>query len=352
MSTTAEPTTDGQHRSAMKIAVLSFAHLHAMSYLHALSSRADIDLVATDPDHDRRPAGESGGPELAAQLGVRYLDSYDDVWAWGPDAVIICSENSGHRQLAEQAAAHGAHILCEKPLATSVADAEAMVEACDRAGVQLMIAHPVRFSTAFAELKAAYDAGSVGSVSTVLGTNNGRLPMNVRSWFVDPELAGGGSITDHTVHVADLLDSLFDGSEARSVYATSNRILHGDEVEVETAGLVSIEYANGVLATIDCSWSKPDSYPTWGGLTLQLIGDRGIADMDAFNARVDGHSEQQQNALWLPYGVDADAAMIAEFLGAVAAGRAPQPDVRSGLRTVRIVQAAYESVRTGRTVTL
>ena len=336
----------------MKIAVLSFAHLHAMSYLAALSGRSDIDLVATDPDHDQRPASESGGPELAAKLGVSYLDDYDAVWQWGPDAVVVCTENAGHRALTEQAAAHGAHVLCEKPLATSVADAEAMVSACEQAGVNLMIAHPVRFSTAFAELKANYDAGVVGEVKSVLGTNNGRLPMNVRQWFVDPELAGGGSITDHTVHVADLLDSLFDGVEARSVYATSNKILHADEVEVETAGLVSVEYANGAVASIDCSWSKPDSYPTWGGLTLQLTGDRGIADMDAFNARVDGHSETNQNGLWFPYGVDADQAMIIEFLDSVMQRRAPQPDGRSGLRTVKIVQAAYESVRTGAAVRL
>ncbi|QDP96089.1 Gfo/Idh/MocA family oxidoreductase [Microlunatus elymi] len=336
----------------MKIAVLSFAHLHAMSYLSALSGRSEIELVATDPDHDQRPAGESGGPELAAGLGVRYLDDYDAVWQWGPDAVVVCSENAGHRALVEQAAAHGAHVLCEKPLATSVADAEAMVAACEQAGVNLMIAHPVRFSTAFAELKANYDAGVLGEVKSVLGTNNGQLPMHVRQWFVDPELAGGGSITDHTVHVADLLDSLFGGSPARSVYATSNKILHSDEVAVETAGLVSIEYANGVVASIDCSWSKPDSYPTWGGLTLQLTGDRGIADMDAFNARVDGHSETAKNGLWFPYGVDADAAMIAEFLDSVAEHRPPQPDGRSGLRTVRIVQAAYESVRSGAAVQL
>lgn len=336
----------------MKIAVLSFAHLHSMAYLHALSARSDIELVATDPEHGERPEGESGGLELAAQLGVRYLDSYQQVWDWAPDAVIICSENSSHRRLTEQGAAHGAHVLCEKPLATSVEDAEAMVQACERAGVHLMIAHPVRFSTAFAELRSAYQASALGTVSAVVGTNNGRLPMNTRRWFVDPELAGGGSVTDHTVHVADLLDSLFDGSPARTVYATSNRILHHDDVEVETGGLVSVEFANGVIATIDCSWSKPDSYPTWGGLTLQLIGDRGIADMDAFNSRVDGQSEITRNGLWFPYGVDPDQAMINAFLDAVAGGQAPEPDGRSGLRTVRIVQAAYESIRTGSTVTL
>jgi predicted dehydrogenase len=336
----------------MKIAVLSFAHLHAMAYLHALSQRDDIELVATDPDHVNRAPGESGGPDIAGMFGVRYLDSYDEVWDWGPDAVIICSENSLHRPLAEQAAAHGAHVLSEKPLATSVEDARAMVEACDKAGVTLMIAHPVRYSTAFLELKDSYDAGVFGTVKSVLGTNNGRLPMNVRKWFVDRELAGGGSITDHTVHVADLLDSLFGGVEAKTVYAVSNKIMHSDEVEVETGGLVSIEYANGVIASIDCSWSKPDSYPTWGGLTLQLIGKKGIADMDAFNARVDGHSETVKNGLWFPYGVDADQAMINEFVDAVAGGRTPAPDGRSGLRTVSIVQAAYESVRTGQAVSL
>lgn len=336
----------------MKIAVLSFAHLHAMAYLHALSQRDDVELVATDPDHVNRAPGESGGPEIAEMFGVRYLDSYDEVWDWGPDAVIICSENSLHRPLAEQAAAHGAHVLSEKPLATSVEDAQAMVDACEKAGVTLMIAHPVRYSTAFLELKDSYDAGVFGTVKSVLGTNNGRLPMNARKWFVDRDLAGGGSITDHTVHVADLLDSLFGGVEAKTVYAVSNKIMHRDEVEVETGGLVSIEYANGVIASIDCSWSKPDSYPTWGGLTLQLIGKKGIADMDAFNARVDGHSETVKNGLWFPYGVDADQAMINEFLDSVASGRTPAPDGHSGLRTVSIVQAAYESVRTGRAVSL
>ena len=341
----------------MKIAVLSFAHLHSLAYLQALSQREDIELVATDPDHGDsdqggRQPGESGGPELAERFGVRYLDDYDAVWEWGPDAVIICSENSLHRPLTEQAAAHGAHVLSEKPLATSVADAEAMVEACEKAGVTLMIAHPVRYSTAFLELKDAYDAGVVGSVRSILGTNNGQLPMSTRKWFVDPELAGGGSITDHTVHVADLLDSLLGGAPAKSVYAVSNQILHRGEVVVETGGMVSIEYAGGVIATIDCSWSKPDSYPTWGGLTLQLVGSKGIADMDAFNARVDGHSESAGNSLWFPYGVNADQAMINEYLDSVATGRTPGPDGRSGLRTMSIVRAAYESVRTGQTVHL
>lgn len=335
----------------MKIAMMSFAHLHAVSYVQALK-RLGIEVIASDPDHDQRPAGEAGGPSLAADLGVPYFDDYQALLATKPDGVIICSENAKHRELTELAAAAGAHVMSEKPIATSTADARAMIDACAAAGVNLMVAYPVRFSSAFAATKAAYDAGSLGQVLSVTGTNNGRIPLDARSWFVDPALAGGGSLADHTVHVADLLDSLFDGTRAAEVYASVNKILHADKVEVETAGLVSIRYANGVLATIDCSWSKPPNYPTWGGLTLQLVGTGGIADMDAFNSRVDGFSETDKKSLWLAYGGDADTALVAEFVDAIATGRRPQPDGEAGLRSMEIVEAAYQSVRSGEPVVI
>jgi predicted dehydrogenase len=333
----------------MRVAVLSFAHPHAASYVSALRARADVDLVAADPEHGLRPAGESGGRQLADQLGIRYVEDYSVVWDWHPDAVLVCSENARHRDLVIQAAAAGAHVLCEKPLATSITDAEAMIEACDRAGVHMMIAHPVRYSAAYAELKEACAAGRIGRLIGVTGTNNGKLPAD-RQWFTDPGLAGGGSLTDHTTHVADLLDDLLAGDPAVSVYASTNAILHGDQAATETGGLVSIEYASGVIASIDCSWSKPDSYPTWGGLTLNVVGDAGIADMDAFSSRLDGHSERTGSRFWIPYGDNADAAMIDEFIDGIAAGRGPQPTGESGLRTVQIVQAAYESVRRGRAI--
>lgn len=333
----------------MKIAVLSFAHLHAVSYVTCLKNLG-VEVLTADPGHHARPAGEAGGASLAAELGVAYVDSYEEALAWGPDGVIVCSENAQHRPLVELAAAAGAQVLCEKPIATTLEDARAMIEACAAAGVTLMIAYPVRFSSAFAALSQTVASGVLGTTLAVTGTNNGRIPLDSRSWFVDAAQSGGGSLTDHTVHVADLLDSLL--GPARSVYATTNRILHHDKVDVETAGLVSIAYDNGVVATIDCSWSKPPSYPTWGGLTLQVVGTGGIADMDAFSQRVDGYSESGAHPQWLAYGTDSDAALVAEFVTSIAEGRAPQPDGEVGYRTLQIVAAGYASVRTGQPVDL
>jgi 1,5-anhydro-D-fructose reductase (1,5-anhydro-D-mannitol-forming) len=334
----------------MKIGVLSFAHLHAASYVRSLLATPGVDVLATDPGYADR-SGESGGPQLAADFGVRYVDTIDEFLDWGPDGVVVCSENAHHRTHVEQAAAAGAHVLCEKPLATSVSDAEAMVQACAEAGVHLMVAFPVRFSPAFTALREAVDAGTVGVVHAITGTNNGRLPAG-RAWFTDPKLAGGGALTDHTVHVADLVDALLDGVPAVSVYAQTNRVLHHDDVAVETAGLVSVEYQNGVVMTVDCSWSKPDAYPTWGGLTLQVVGSAGVADMDAFGQRVDGFDAAGATQVWLPYGTDADQALLATFLDGIRTGVPPQPDGQVGVRTARIVEAGYASAASGRPVQL
>jgi len=324
----------------LRIGIMSLAHLHAVSYIALLSRRPDVEIAVSDPDAALRPAGESGGRAFAEELGVtRYCGTYQELFDWGPDGVVICSENSRHRELTEQAAAAGAHVLCEKPMATNVADGEAMIAACAAAGVHLMVAYPVRFSRQFRALQAVVP--TLGRVIAVSGTNNGKRPTS-RAWFADPAAAGGGAVMDHTVHIADLLDCLFDGVEAESVHAVTNRMID-DAVEVETGGLVSIGYPGGLIATIDCSWSTPAHYPTWGGLTLRLVGENGIADMDAFGQAVHGFRESSRAPLRLDFGAGGDEAMLAEFVSAIRDGRRPQPDGEAGLRSLRIVARAYES---------
>ena len=176
----------------LRIAVLSFAHTHALSYVHALQAMPGIELIATDPDGAAAPDDALRGADLATELGVSYVDDYDAAFAWKPDAVVIAAENSRHRGLVERAASAGAHVLCETPLATTVDDAVAMQRACDEAGVMLMVAYPVRFSPVVRDALAELRAGRLGRILSVTGVNNGKLPGD-RAWFTDPDLAGGGA---------------------------------------------------------------------------------------------------------------------------------------------------------------
>ncbi|MFE6690527.1 Gfo/Idh/MocA family protein [Streptomyces sp. NPDC057743] len=330
----------------MKVAVLSFAHVHAATYLELLRDMPGVEVLASDPDTAGAAPGEVRGSDLAASLDVPYAATFDDVFAWQPDAVIVCSENARHRPLVELAAAHGVDVLCEKPLATTVADGEAMLAACRAAGVRLSIAHPVRFSPAYAAVKRAVTSGDTGRVLTVTGANNGHLPSHLRQWFADPELAGGGALMDHTVHLADLLDDLF-GARAVEVYAQTNNLLYEGKATVETGGLVTVTYDNGVVATIDCSWSHPRSHHSWGGLDMTVVGERATLEMDAFDQKVHGFSERRGTGLELPYGVDLDERMLRTFLFGPRKGEVNVSDAEAGLRLLRIVKAGYASARAG-----
>lgn len=330
----------------LKVGVMSFAHTHARGYVELLKAAPGVELLTADPGP--HPAGEVRGRAAADEAGVPFVDTYAELLAWGPDAVVVTSENARHRELVEMAAAAGAHVLCEKPLATTLEDARAMQEAVERAGVLFMMAFPVRFSSAFSRLKAQHDGGALGQVLSVRGANNGMLPTS-RAWFADPALSGGGALVDHVVHIADLLEALL-ASAPTSVTAVTNRTLHADRAQAETAGLVTITYANGVVAGIDCSWSRPDTAPTWGGLTLSVAGTGGTVDVDFFGPRASGLDAATGRPIELPYGPSFDDALLQTFLAAVRTGEQPQPDLAVGMRTLRIVLAAQESAATGRTV--
>ncbi|MDO5729764.1 MAG: Gfo/Idh/MocA family oxidoreductase [Actinomycetaceae bacterium] len=330
--------------NTLRVGVMSFAHVHARSYLSLLSSNPRVDVYCSDPD--AREGDNSRGAPFAESIGGTYCSTYEELFDNDLDAVVICSENTKHRELTELAAAKGCHVLCEKPMATTVADARAMIQACEDAGVILMVAYPVRFSPDFLALKQAYEADEIGELLTVSGSNNGRIPVEARAWFCDPELAGGGCIVDHTVHVADLFDAL-TGATPISVRAVGNRILHRDKPDVltETGGFVHITYDSGVTLVVDCSWSVPDNYPTWGGVTLDLVTDRNIASIAPFSHAATGFSES--SSLFYDFGVNTDEILLNTFLEGIRTGSAPQPDGQSGLRTSAIVEAAISSADRG-----
>jgi predicted dehydrogenase len=334
----------------MRLGIMSFAHLHAEGYIHNMRAVPDVEMIGfADEDADR-------GRHFSALYDTPWFDSYEKLLAEKPDGVVICSENAHHCEMTEMAAAAGAHVLSEKPLATTLDDAQRMIDVCEQAEVQLMTAFPMRFSAPIIEIKKLVESGELGHIFGCNTTNQGQLPRlhtaYPRNWFVDKKLAGGGAAADHTVHVADLL-RWFLGCEVVEVYAELNGIFYSNEnLDVETGGLVMLTFENGTFATIDCSWSKPPNYSTWGGLTMELVSERGLASVDAFKQTMPVYAQGAARPHLAYWGSDANQGMIDEFVAAIRDHRTPSITGYDGYKAVEIVQAVYRSAESGQPVAL
>lgn len=320
----------------VRIGILSFAHMHTYSYANCILKNPGCELVGVaDIDTVR-------AEKMASQLGCRAYSSYEELLA-APnlDAVVIGSENVHHRELTELAASAGKHILCEKPLATSIADAVAMIEICKSSGVQLMTAFPCRFSPVMKRLKEMIESGKAGKILAFRGTNRGSNPGG---WFCDPSLSGGGATIDHTVHVTDLMRWLLN-EDVSEVYAEiSNGIQHQDFDDVS---FISMTFPSGVFATLDASWSRPMAFPTWGDVTLEVITDRGTISMDMFSQNLVQYSNKSQNVSWHNWGGNMDYGLIDSFVKSLSMRNNVEISGMDGLKATQVALYAYESSRTG-----
>jgi len=325
---------------------MSFAHLHAEGYIQNLRAVPEVEVIGfsdTDPERGRR-CGEL--------FDARWFPSHEELLAEGLDGVLVCSENARHRELVELAAAAGAHILCEKPIATTLEDAVAMREACEESGVHFMTAFPMRFDPAIRAVQKLLGRGELGQLYAINGINHSEIPRRHRGWFVDKALAGGGAVMDHTVHLLDLYRWLLV-DEVSEVYAEIGNPFYPGEVEVDTAGLVTLTFEGGVFAAIDCSWSRPTSYPRWGQLKMELFGEQGAVSVDAYAQYLRVWSGKlARTPSWVAWGADANQGMIAEFAAGIRERRPPSVGWRDGYEALRVALACYRSASRGEPVTL
>ncbi len=323
-----------------RIGMISFAHMHAFSYLNVLLSLPDIEMVGIADDDAER------GKQVAADASLPYLES-EDALLEEADGVIVTTENIRHREKVLRAARAGVDVMCEKPLATTMADGREMISACREGGVQLMTAFPCRFAPAFVEARQMIEAGELGRILAINATNRGRNPGG---WYVQPELSGGGTALDHTVHMVDLM-RLVTGQEPATVYAELDTV-YNPELEVEDCGLLSIEFADGCIAALDCSWSRPPHYPVWGDATMTVIGERGNVAIDLFREHLDYYNNDDQSYTWAGYGESPDRSLVRAFVHSVRSGEPVPITGEDGLRAVEVALAAYKSVEQGGPVSL
>ncbi len=335
------PLENNHMTDTVRFAMISFAHGHAEGYAACLEAIPGTELVViTDTDHERgRDAAERHGAAFEPDLDT--VLARDDI-----DAVIICSENVHHKAQTIAAAEAGKHVLCEKPLATTVADAQAMIDACDAHGVKLQTAFPVRFNAATVALREAVRAGQIGTPLAVNARNPGTCPQ---SWFVRPELSGGGAVIDHTVHVVDVLRWIFD-AEVTEVFAEIDTRIH--DIDTDDTGLLMLRLSNGIPVSLDTSWSRPANWPTWGGVMIDIIGEDGVLSLDAYRDVVEVAEIRGPSLTWHPSEISGDPEMVRAFVDAVRDDTPPPVTGLDGLRAVEVALGAYESSRRGEPVAL
>jgi predicted dehydrogenase len=316
----------------LRVGLASWAHVHAAALARTLTTLPQVEFTGS---FDETGAAHDGPTHSSLDALLRVSE-----------AIVVASTNTAHRRYTEAAAAAKVHVLCEKPLATTVADARAMIEACRAAGVQLGVALPVRSSPAVIALKDAIAHGTLGPIRAVRATNPGRYPG---SWFGDPDLAGGGAAMDHTVHVADALRWLL-GDEIVRVQAELGSFMHA--LPVEDCGLLTLDLAGGAFASIDCSWSRPATYPTWGGVTMHVVGERGTVDVDVFRQSLTQYDDVSGVTKLVGWGDDLNALMVGGFVDTILAGRPVPISGVDGLRSLEVVVAAYRSAELGRPVAI
>ncbi|MBN3932906.1 Gfo/Idh/MocA family oxidoreductase [Streptomyces verrucosisporus] len=270
---------------------------------------------------------------LAARTpGVRAVPRLADLLAdHRPDAVYVATPNHAHRPVAEAAAAAGAAVLCEKPLAAGLADAERLVAACERAGVPAATAYDQRFHPAHQAARDVVASGGLGTVTAVRITYCCWLPPawspdggHCDNWRSDPARAGGGALIDLAPHGLDLVGVLLGGDDVTRLAALVQHRVH--PYRVDDGAVLAGRTDGGVLVCLHVAYNTPDALPR---RRLEIVGTRGLL------TATDTLGQDAGGAVWLtgantarrvPVAFDAGASPFAGqvrgFSAAVAAARA------------------------------
>ncbi|MCL7416559.1 MAG: Gfo/Idh/MocA family oxidoreductase, partial [Halalkalicoccus sp.] len=285
------------------------------------------------------------GRETAERHGIEFFEDIDALLE-RIDAGVICSPNVDHGDWIDRAADAGVDLLCEKPLATTVDNARAIVDRWLDSDIRIGLAMPLRFCEPARRAKETLEAGEIGSVRSISGTNRGSMPGG---WFVEPELSGGGAVMDHTVHIVDLVYHL-TGEEVTQVYAEVDTRFH--DIPVDDVNVLSMELADGTPFLLDGSWSKPDSWHTWGDATVELTGSGGTVAVDYTDQSIVHTlaSGPDAGVNHVFHGANTTEALIGDFVNAVRNDREPMTTPDDGLKATAVVEAAYKSTETGEPV--
>lgn len=327
----------------------------------ALSTRpGGAELVAVASRHEHTARAFADRYDVARS----YSNWRDLVEASDVDVVCIATPTGMHREIAIAAAQAGKHVLTEKPIATTLADADAMIDACTAAGVQFGVIFMYRFMDTALKMKEAIDTGRIGR--PVLGECVGKFwrdqsYYDSAAWRGTWAAEGGGSLMTQTSHTLDLMLWMLGPVAQASGFFT---VTPNHTIETEDLVVGSLRFSSGALGAVISSSGiqppAPRSLTIHGELgTVQLTGDRltqwdvtGDPDAEALRLLEEEEPDRGDTAARAGYAdSELHRRQIADFVAAVTAGRPPAIDGHAGRQTLEVMRALYRSGARGEVVT-
>jgi predicted dehydrogenase len=316
------------------------AGLIAGCHVRAYTATPGVEVVAVADPH------VSKAEQLAGGVGATVCSDLDEVLELDPDVISVCTPPRSHADLTVRALRAGRHVLCEKPVALSLADAQRIRRAADDSDRVVMIGHVSRFEPDHRAAQELVAGGHIGEVALMVHSMTTSLPgWSEGGWLARPE-ESGGPLLDLSAHSFDYLAWVI-GSPAVRVHAVAADSPAGPS----TYGVATVRYANGAMGQVEASWAHPVARGFKA--VVEIVGTEGRVSWSYDSINGGAIYLADGGVTWLdPLGERGYAAEVAAFVDAVRAGGPSPVPVADGLAATRTALAALHSVRTGEPIDL
>lgn len=300
-------------------------------------------VVVSDIDETR---AVSTGKKFGCEYSTDILGtvSRNDV-----DAVVVSVPNKFHASISVEALKKGKHVFCEKPMASTVDEAETMTSAARSSGVFLKVGSNHRYFPNVVKAGELVQAGTIGAPLVFRGWIGHDGSKFGSEWFKNYEIVGGGTLLDNGCHILDISRMLM--GEVDSCVAEVDNLLRQDIKPAEDyASVIYRTKKNGVIS-VSSSWIE-----WYGYLYFELFGDKGFIIVDArYGNKLIWGERNSENVVTIDYTNKPQQSYRLEtehFLDCLREGVQPQPSGLDGMRIVEMIHAAYESSSSGSRVSL
>ena len=329
--------------SSLKFGLIGASYVAASRMMPAFAANGIAPKALFDTDESRFKYWVDAGLDLLTSDLDQLLDS--DI-----DAVYISSRNDQHAAQAITAADAGKHILLEKPMALTLADARAIVEAADRNGVQLAVNHHLPGSPLHSTARRLVAEGRIGTLYSARINHAVLLPASLRGWRL-ASVPGGGVVFDITVHDASVLNPLFAADPVR-VSAVGVSQAAWNAARSRDSVMTIIEYAPGAHGVAGIAQTHDAFTVPFPGTSMEIHGDSGaIVIGDAMTQDAAGtvtlHTPDGVDAIDVDINADLYEINVEAFSRAVQGQGKPTATGSEGLRALQVALAAEHSLSTG-----